>query len=261
MDIEKLMRTLRINVRKNSKIIMDDVRVRHVPNRSSKEKSKIEICVFCGTQANLTKEHVLPRWVFGKCSKEFFITDANKSEQTYNKTTVPACANCNNHLLAGIENYIIDLFKYTNIKEDFFDKNEIQNVIRWLEIIEYKFQILEIRRKFIRSKEIPHISYFRDIPISVMRENIDYSPYKALAEIRGSLNRLSKRDKSLKQNSLVIFTTKNKSFYFFHKMDDFIYLELPEFEIALFYFYHKIFNSSKEASEEAMNIIKSVYNS
>jgi hypothetical protein len=44
-------------------------------------------------------------------------------------------------------------------------------------------------------------------------------------------------------------------------MDDFIYLELPEFEIALFYFYSRTFNSSKEASEKAMAIIRSVYNS
>jgi hypothetical protein len=260
MNIDLIMRTFRVKTRQSYKKIMDDVIARHVPNLSSKYKSKIEICVFCGTQDSLTKEHVLPRWTFGKSTEEFFITDINKSEQAYNKTTVPACAECNNGRLASIENYIISLFKETNLKDTFFNKNEIQNIIRWLEIIEYKFQILEIRRKFIKTKEVPNISYFRDIPISVMRKNIDYSPYKAIAEIRHSQKRITIKDKSLNENSLVVFKTKNESFYFFHHMNDFIYLELPEFKIALFYFYNRTFNTAKEASLEAMNIIESVYN-
>jgi hypothetical protein len=259
MSIDLIMRTLRVKIRHSSKKIMDDIIARHVPNVSSKNKSKIEVCVFCGTQNNLTKEHVLPRWTFGKSTEEFFITDINKSEQTYNKTTVPACAECNNGRLASIENYIISLFKETNLKDTFFNKNEIQNILRWLEIIEYKFQILEIRRKFIKTKGVPHISYFRDIPISVMRKNINYSPYKAIAEIRHSQKRITIKDKSLHENSLVIFRTKNESFYFFHHINDFIYLELPEFKIALFYFYNRTFNTAKEAYVEAMNIIESVY--
>lgn len=260
MDIDLIMRTFRVKTRQNSKKIMDDVIVRHVPNLNSKYKSKIEICVFCGTRDSLTKEHVLPRWAFGKSTEKFFITDINKSEQAYNKTTVPACAECNNSRLASVENYIISLFKKTNLKDTFFNKNEIQNIIRWLEIIEYKFQILEIRRKFIKTKDIPHISCFRDIPISVMRKSIDYSPYKAIAEIRYSQKRMTIKDKSLNENSLVIFRTKNESFYFFHHMNDFIYLELPEFKIALFYFYNRTFNTSREAYLEAMDIIESVYN-
>lgn len=260
MNIDLEMKTVRIKIRQSSKKIMDDVVERHVPNVSSNNKSKVEICVFCGAQDNLTKEHVLPRWTFGKSTEEFFTTDINKSEQTYNKTTIPACAECNNSRLASIENYIISLFKNTNLKEIFFNKNEIQNIIRWLEIIEYKFQILEIRRKFIKTKVAPHISSFRDIPISVMRKNIEYSPYKAVAEIRHSQKRLTIKSKFLNENSLVIFNTKNESFYFFHHMNDFIYLELPEFKIAMFYFYNQTFTDSKDAYKEAMKIIESVYN-
>ncbi|WP_348810616.1 hypothetical protein [Flavobacterium maritimum] len=260
MNIDFGMKTVRVKIRQSSKKIMDDVVARHLPNVSSNNKSKVEICVFCGTQENLTKEHVLPRWTFGKSTEDFFITDTNISEQSYNKTTIPACAECNNSRLASIENYIISIFKNTNLKENFFDKNEIQNIIRWLEIIEYKFQILEIRRKFIKTKAVPTISFFRDIPISVMRKNIEYSPRKAIAEIRYSQKRIAIKDKSLNENSLVIFNTKNESFYFFHHLNDFIYLELPEFKIALFYFYNRTFNNSKEGYEEAMKIIESVYN-
>jgi hypothetical protein len=42
-------------------------------------------------------------------------------------------------------------------------------------------------------------------------------------------------------------------------MDDFIFLELPEFKIAIFYFYSKIFEKTKDAHEAAIEIIKSMY--
>jgi len=135
----------------------------------------------------------------------------------------------------------------------------LQNIIRWLEIIEYKFQLLEIRRKFIKSKSSQYLEYLRDIPVSIMRANIDYSPSKAVTEIRLAQKRVTQKSKVSNQNSLVIFKTKNESFYFFHHLNDFIFLELPKFGIALFYFYSRKFENVEDAKNEAMEIINTVY--
>lgn len=261
MDINIKFRNLRVKLRQNSKKIMDDVLQRHVPNISLKEKSKKEICIFCASETNLTKEHVLPKWVFENCTKKFFVTDINGSEQTYNKTTIPACANCNNDLLGNVEKYIISILEKIDLSSAFFNQHEIHNIIRWLEIIEYKFQLLEIRRKFLKSKNLENSSYFRNIPISIMRANIDYSPYKAVSQIRLAQKRVTTKSKFNNINSLVVFKTKNESFYFFHHLNDFIFLELPKYGVAFFYFYSKEFDDNKNAKDEAMKIVTSVYES
>jgi hypothetical protein len=258
MEIDSKFRNLRVKIRKNAKSIMADVLLRHVQKLSEKEKSKIEICIFCSSHDNITKEHVLPKWTFGKSTETFFTTNINGVDQTYNKSTVPACAECNNNLLAGIESYLITLFKNIDLSKSFFNNDEIQNIIRWLEIIEYKFQILQIRRKFTKAKWGEYLSYLSDIPVSIMRENID-SPYQAIAEIRLSQKRLTIKSKTENVNSLVIFKTTNKSFHFFHHLNSFIYLELPEFKIAMFYFYSSQFENAKDGHDEAMKIIEEVY--
>jgi len=208
MDIDIKLKNLRVKLRQNSKEIMNDVVVRHVPRISSKNKSKKEICVFCANQDNLTKEHVLPKWTFEGYTKEFFVTDINGSEQTYNKTTVPVCADCNNNLLGNVERYIISILNDTDLSNSFFNNEQSQNIIRWLEIIEYKFQLLEIRRKFIKSKSSQYLEYLRDIPVSIMRANIDYSPIKAVTQIRLAQRRVTQKSKDSNQNSLVVFKTK-----------------------------------------------------
>lgn len=260
MEIDIKLRNLRVKLRQNSKEIMDDVLKRHVPKISSKEKPKNEVCVFCANKDNLTKEHVLPKWTFENCTKEFFFTDINGSKQTYNKTTIPVCANCNNNILGSIESYVISIFNETDLSNSFFSEVQLHNIIRWLEIIEYKFQLLEIRRKFIKSNSFQYIEYLRDIPVSIMRENIDYSSSKAVAQIRTAQKRVTEKSKVSNQNSLVIFKTKNESFYFFYHLNDFIFLELPKFGIALFYFYSRKFENVEVTKNEAMKIINEVYN-
>jgi hypothetical protein len=261
MDIDSKLKKLRVKLRHSSKKIMDDVVTRHIPKISLKDKSKKKICAFCADQNSLTKEHVLPRWTFENCTKKFFVTDINGSEQTYNKTTIPVCANCNNDLLGNIENYIIFLLKETDLSKSFFNGDQLQNIIRWLEIIEYKFHLLEIRRKFMKARSSQYLECLRDISVSVMRANIDYSPSKAVSQIRLAQKRVTQKSKAENENSLVIFKTQNENFYFFHHLNDFIFLELPKFGIAIFYFYSKKFEKVQDAKEEAMKIITSVYQS
>lgn len=259
MDIDIKLKNLRVKLRKNSKEIIEDILEKHVPRINSKDKSKVEICVFCANKNSLTKEHILPKWTYENCTKKFFVTDINGKEQTYNKTTIPVCADCNNNLLGSIESYIISILNSTDLSNSFFSKEQLQNIIRWLEIIEYKFQLLEIRRKFIKSNSSLYIEYLRDLPISILRENIDYSPSKAITEIRIAQKRVCKKSKISSQNSLVLFKTKNENFNFFHHLNDFIFLELPKFGVALFYFYSRKFENAEIAKDEAMKIIKKVY--
>lgn len=259
MIIDYKLQTLRVNLRSNSKRIMQDIAERNLGNFSLNNNVGSEICYFCGVAENLTKEHVLPKWTFENCTQKFFTTDVNSTNQTYNKTTIPACRNCNNNLLGNIETYITKLFNRVNLKVTYFNLFEIDNIIRWLELIEYKFQVLEIRRKFTKAKSADYIPYLANIPISIMRESIDYSPTKAMAQIRTAQKRITTKSKNNNRNSLLVLQTKNKDFHFFHKMNEFIFLEIPEYKIALFYFYERSFEDTQTAQNEAKKIVENLY--
>lgn len=260
MSIDYNLKSLRILARQNSKIIIDHVIQTNI-SRLGKDKSKlVDICVFCGSRDNLTKEHVMPRWAFENSPKKFFNTGINGLGQTYMKTTIPACATCNNSRLSSLEKYINKLFSEVDPDLRDFTAEEITNIVIWLEIIDFKFEILNARRLFKKSKEKGFIPYLADLPISVLRPNVNYSPSKAVSEIRRSQRRLTIKNKSNSFNSLTVFKTSNKSFHFFHTMDEFIFIELPIFKIALFYFYKKTFPTIKDGHEEAMKIIDKFYN-
>ena len=92
-----------------------------------------------------------------------------------------------------------------------------------------------------------------------MRENIDYSPSKAVTQIRIAQKRVTQKSKINNQNSLIVFKTKNEGFHFFHHLNDFIFLELPKFGVAFFYFYSREFENEEVARDEAMKIVSAVY--
>lgn len=260
MEIDVKLKNLRVHLRRNSKNIIDDVINRNVSRNQGNIKFEKEICAFCATTSNLTKEHVIPRWVFENCTKKFFTTNMNGIEQTYNKTTIPVCADCNNNLLANIENQINSILTNTNLADSFYSLKQIQNIIRWLEIIEYKFQLLEFRRTFKKAKSSEFIEFLKDIPLAIMREEIEFSPEKAITQLRNAQKRVTIKSKVKNINSLVIFKTKNKNFHFFHNINDFIFIELPKFQVALFYFYSRDFENIEQAKDEATKIIAEVYN-
>ena len=260
MTIDDNLKSLRTEVHQNSKIIMNHVIQTNISRLPNNEKRATDICMFCGSSDNLTKEHVMPRWAFENSPEKYFNTEVNGIGQTYMKTTIPACANCNNNRLGLLEKYINKLFLEVDPDTRAFTSNEISTIIYWLEIIDFKFEILNARRLFKASKKNGYIPYLADFPISVLRSNVNYSPSKAISEIRRSQKRLTVKNKSNSFNSLVIFKTSNKSFHFFHTMDEFIFIELPIFKIAIFYFYKRTFRTSKEGHEEAIKIINKVYN-
>jgi len=256
MTIDSKFIQLRKNIKQKSRFIINHIIKTHVIGKNTQKK---DICIFCSSSESLTKEHIIPKWTFEDNTEGYFITDINEIKQTYNKSTVPTCANCNNNLLSCTERYIIDLFKDLDSSKILFSDYEIQNIIRWLEIIEYKFQILEIRRKFIKLKNGTFIPYLADFPISIIRWINDLTPSKIVSQIRFSQKRITIKSKKQNINSLIVFKTNNKWFHFFHNMNEFIFLELPKHNIALFYFYNKLFNNNSDAYNEAMKIINKFY--
>ena len=259
MAIHLKLQSLRTLVRRNSKPIIDNIVENHI-QRNKKKNVGSKICMFCSSPTSITKEHVFPRWVFEKDPDRFFVTDVNGLGQTYNRTTMPACVNCNSDLLNTLESYVSQLLNGIDVKKTPFSIEQTENVIRWLEIIDYKFQILDVVRVFKRSKRAGYIPFLSDYPISVLRDNTNYSPSKVIAEIRRSQKRITIKRKAQNINSLITFKTSNPSFNFFHQMNDFIFLELPTQHVAFFYFYHKTFADEVIAHKEAMKIIKQFYN-
>lgn len=258
MSIDSRLRSLRTITRKNFKTIINHVIETCIVRKENKDKkSRQDICMFCSSTKNITREHVVPRWTFEGCTEKFFITNINGLHQTYNKTTIPACSVCNNERLNTLEVYVNNLFAEINLETTYFTESEIENIIRWLEIVDYKFQILNARRLFLRSKEKGYIPYLADFPISVL---VNESPSKSVMEIRRSLKRLTTKNKHKNLNSLIVLTTSNKNFHFFHSMDDFVFIELPQFEKAFFYFYNRTFSTVSEAKKEAKKIVDKVYN-
>lgn len=260
MSIDINLKSLRILARKNSKIIMENVVKANIYQFGKDKDRLVDLCVFCGSSVNITKEHVMPRWAFENSPKKLFKTNVNGLSQPYIQTTIPACATCNNSRLGLLERYINKLFLEVDPDLRNFTNEEKSKIIIWLEIIDFKFEILNARRLFKASKEKGFIPYLADLPISVLRPNVNYSPSKAISEIRRSQRRLTIKDKSNGFNSLVVFKTSNKGFHFFHTMDEFIFIELPTFEIALFYFYKKNFPTIEDGQEEAMKKIDKFYN-
>jgi hypothetical protein len=245
---------LRKTVKANQSNIIRGIKSEYYNLNGNRES----FCIFCGTRLNLTKEHVVPRWIFEKCTKKYFVTSINGLQQTYNTTTIPACINCNGLLLNSLEKSIIKTLSIIDLKNSFFSIEELQNIIRWLETIDYKFQVLGFMRRFIKSDAIPYNDYLSKIPLSLYRTDLD-SDRQILAELRYSLKRISIKSKLKNINSLVIFKSKNKGFYFFHSFNKFIFLELPKYKIAMLYFYNQKFTTNRKAYQAAMKLIKEVY--
>ena len=247
--IDNRLIILRKKIRENRKFIIATILQNHEAN----------ICIFCGSKNNLTKEHVLPKWAFGNCQDKYFTTKINGLDQRYSNATVPACFDCNSVVLGVVECYLEKEFKDLDLSTDFFSDTTIEKIIIWLELIDYKFQILNLRRKFIKIKDREYSPYLAKIPLSIMQANESTSPSKVFSNVRNALKRISVKSKLCKINSLIVFETTNKDFHFFHKMNTFIFIELPEHKIALFYFYTQEFDNPKQTFNKAMEKIKKLY--
>jgi hypothetical protein len=254
MSIDKDFLKLRGIVRTHGKYVMRKLFDDYVTGPITKKL--VPSCILCGAEDNLTKEHVLPKWVFESNSNHFFITDVNELNQHYIKATLPACRRCNNELLNRIEQYIQKTLSQVDLQTRYYTPEEWDNVIRWLEIIDFKFQVWDITAKFLKHKKGKYIAALADFSIAFMR---DLSVRSITSKTRLSLKRIGTKDKSKRGKSLIVGRTIKKTFHYFHKSGQFMHLELPTYNKGFFIFYEKKHRSEKAALKEAMEIIKDAY--
>lgn len=249
MGLNQKLVEFRKKIRNNQKFVIDSLISDHAAN----------ICIFCGEDDDLTKEHVIPQWVYDRCTKRYFVTTTNKASQTYNKTTVPACKDCNNSILGELERYLKHKFSDIDLSEGYFTNDEEEKIILWLETIEYKFHVLDLKRKLNKVKGSEYIPYIGKMPIAMFQGPMDQSPSKVFSNLRNALKVLSVKSKKAKLNSLCVLHTKNPDFHFFHSTNNFIFIELAQYNVAFFYFYKEEFASPKAAVSKAQKIVKNEY--
>jgi hypothetical protein len=194
--------------------------------------------------------------VFENDPKRTFTTDVNQLPQKYIRTTLPMCSTCNTEILNTLEIYIQKTILEVDLKAKYYSSENWENIIRWLETIDLKFQLMDITTKFKAHKEAGYIPFLADFSIAEMR---DFSIRTIKSKARLSLKRISTKDKTKRANSLIVGTTKVKTFNYFHKSGQFIHLEIPKYNKVFFYFFEKEFEDDEQAKKEAMEIIKSVY--
>ena len=249
MSIKLKLIQFRKKIRLNQKKVINGI----VKDHSTKN------CIFCGDSNLLTREHVIPQWVYNRCTQRTFVTTTNGASQTYNKTTVPACKDCNSNILGSLERHLKHEFEKVDVREQEFSRETYELIILWLESLEYKFQVLDLRRNLNKVKDSEYIPYIGKMPISMFQGSPDTSPSKIFSNLRSSLNTLSIKSKEEKFNSLCVLYTKNTDFHFFHSTNNFIFIELAEYGVAFFYFFKRTFDSHESAGLAAQEIVKKEY--
>lgn len=223
------------------------------------EKGK-EICVFCHSSSKLTREHVLPRWLFEKDTSSSFVSSVNRQIQTYNKAVIPVCAYCNNSVLAPIEKFTIDtIHRLAAAETRYID--DLCHIMRWLEIMDYKGQVYDCRRKYIKYGRGDYDEDWGIFTVAMMRHFIDMDPLKAQDYLRSTQRRITVKEKIDRLNSFVVFKTREPHFNFFVQPNEYIFVSAPMFNVAFFYFFRRKFRDPLEASETALLIMHKVFNS
>jgi hypothetical protein len=249
MSLNSKLVEFRKKIKANQKRVVDSI----IENHS------VNVCIFCGELSNLTREHVIPQWVYDRCTKRTFITTTNRNAQTYNKTVIPACKDCNNSVLGELERYLVHKFNEIDLRNEYFTDDEINKIILWLEIIEYKFHVLDLRRNLNKVQGADYIPYIGKMPIAMFQGPLDQSPSKVFSNLRNALKTLAIKSKKPKYNSLCVLRTTNPDFHFFHSTNNFIFIELAQYNVAFFFFYKRKFATVEEAISLAQEIVKTEY--
>lgn len=252
--IDKAFQTIRVNLRMYGPRITKDVFFRFHPIT---EIRPAEICVFCGSTANLTREHVIPKWVFSGDVNLKYISAINRQTQTYNKTVIPACSICNNSILGIIESQIKEIItKHIFLKEQ--GEQSASNIMRWLELLDYKTQIYDCRRLYLKYLNDDYDSQWGIFPLAMMRHFNELKPFGPFDYLRSTQRRITIKEKNSRINSFVIFRPKKPHFDFFVKPTEYIYISFSMTNIAFFYFFKKNFLDYSDAIKEALFIIRKV---
>ena len=254
-EIDILFKRLRVNLRKYGIAIAQDVFTRYHPatiNRGA------EVCIFCRSSEKITREHVFPKWLFERDTVSTFVSSVNRHTQTFNKATVPTCAFCNNTILAKIERHIIGIvgkMKEFRVEGD----HEMHDLVRWLELIDYKAQVYDSRRLYIKHQHADEYDpVLGSLPLSMMRHFPDLNPFKARELLRRAQRRITVKSKSERLYSLAVFVTEKPRFYCFTQPDEYIYISFPNCRLSVFYFLQQRFDNNSDAMELAKYYIEGV---
>ncbi len=229
-EIERKFTQLRVGLRKEGLDICEDVFRRFHPSTITK---KPEICVFCNSTSKNTKEHVLPKWLFEKDTDVSLISSVNRQIQTFNKAVIPTCANCNNSILAYIEKYSIQVIENL-ISSNKHYVEDLCHIIRWLEILDYKLQVYDCRRIYLKYGNSQYDKTFGIVPVSLMRHYIELDPYKAYDYLRSIQKKMTVKKKINRINSLVVFDIAQPNFDFFTQPNEYIFVSLPNAKLVFF---------------------------
>src|SRR5680860_1330001 len=164
MPIEDTLLKLRLTARKRGKYVMNKLFDDYLTGHLNKEVTTS--CLLCGSESNITKEHVLPKWVFESESQRSFTTDVNQLSQKYISTTLPMCSYCNTETLNKLEVYIQKTLSQVDLKTTYYSSENWENIIRWLETIDFKFQkmMMDTVAEFLKAYSLNE-EMFRDLPI------------------------------------------------------------------------------------------------
>ncbi len=246
--MDKKFSQLRHRIRNSQKLVMDKLIADH----------NAELCVLCGSHNEITREHIIPQWAFEANPNKSLVSTKNNQEKTYIKSTVPACRDCNSDLLGTFEEQLKRTL--ADKKAEDLNNYDIDCIIWWLQYLGFKLQLMDLRSRFLRYRGRDFIPFLANIPVAMFWGDIDTTPGQVFKTIRRSRRDLKSKWKDEKYNSLIIFETSNEHFHFFHKVDQFIFIEMPQVKRALFFFFRDEFESHESAHEKCMEIIKEVYN-
>lgn len=245
--MEKKFELLRKRIKESQRLVMDSVIDDH----------NVDMCMLCGSTKEITREHVIPQWAFESNPEKYLVNKKNNQLVNYIKTTIPACKECNSELLGAFEDNLKRMLLGKNAYE--LTSKDVDCIIWWLQYLGFKLQLMDLRTRFLRFKDKEYIPFLSKIPIAMFWGDIDTTPNKVFRIIRKTRRALMRKRKCDMHNSLLIFETSNNNFHFFHKVDEFIFIELPHVKKAFFFFYSKEFENHDESLKEGMAVIEKHY--
>ena len=189
-----------------------------------------ECCIICGTNKNITKEHLLPKWVFENDVKKSFFISPEDTLYSYRLSYLPCCKACNSSVLGNFEHHIREILKRENKN---FTISEKEDIIFWIKYLDFKFKIFGVEKACHRNTKSKSNIGLWDKPKNNPK-NFFYDLF----------------DLPATTNSLIISEPKQKNFDFFYWKDHYFSITLPQCNVSIIYF----FTNKIENIEEFCNI-------
>ena len=189
-----------------------------------------ECCIICGTNKNITKEHLLPKWVFENDVKKSFFISPEDTLYSYRLSYLPCCKTCNSSVLGNFEHHIREILKKENKN---FTISEKEDIIFWIKYLDFKFKIFGVEKACHRNTQSKSNIGLWDKPKNNPK-NFFYDLF----------------DLPATTNSLIISEPKQKNFDFFYWKDHYFSITLPQCNVSIIYF----FTNKIENIEEFCNI-------